>query len=141
MDRLTVPGTLDSLADIGAYVGQAAASAGLDKRAAYKLRLAVDEIATNIVVHGYDEAGVQGTIDVWAEVESQDLRLIMEDHAAPFDPREAAPPVGMDLPLDQRPIGGLGVYLALNGVDELQYQRIDDRNRNTFVMHRPVDNG
>jgi serine/threonine-protein kinase RsbW len=60
MERLQVPGTVDSLAAISTYVVGAAAAAGLDKQAAYGLRLAVDEIATNAIVHGYQKAGQSG---------------------------------------------------------------------------------
>jgi anti-sigma regulatory factor (Ser/Thr protein kinase) len=133
-----VPGTLDSLATISEYAVRAATAADLDQKAAYKLRLAIDEIATNIIVHGYEEAGIQGPIDIWAEIDDTDLRLVIEDMATPFDPGNLAPPVGMDLPLEERQIGGLGVFLALQSVDELVYERIGDRNRNTFVMHRSV---
>ena len=49
MKPLIVPGTLASIRAIGKYVLQAAAEAGLESRAAYRLRLAVDEIATNAV--------------------------------------------------------------------------------------------
>jgi anti-sigma regulatory factor (Ser/Thr protein kinase) len=56
MKPMTVPATLDSLGAIAEYVLAAAASAGLDKRASYNLRLAVDEIVTNIIVHGYADA-------------------------------------------------------------------------------------
>ncbi|MGA9380780.1 MAG: ATP-binding protein, partial [Phormidium sp.] len=54
MEQLTVPGTLDSLSKISDYVLSAASAAGLDKKASYKLRLAVDEIATNVIVYGYE---------------------------------------------------------------------------------------
>ena len=137
MDRLSLPGTLDSLEAIGAFILRVSAEAGLERRASYRLRLAVDEIATNTVVHGYEESGLQGTIDIWAEIDDSDLRVVLEDSAGPFDPRQTAPPKGMDLPLEERAIGGLGVFLALRGVDALEYERIGDRNRSTFVMHRP----
>ena len=137
MDRISLPGTLDSLEAIGAFILRVSAEAGLERRATYRLRLAVDEIATNTVVHGYEEAGLLGTIDLWAEIDDSDLRVVLEDSAEPFDPRQTAPPEGMDLPLEERAIGGLGVFLALRGVDALEYQRDGDRNRCTFVMHRP----
>ena len=59
MDGLTVGATLESLSAIGAFIRDAAAEAGLDSRAAYRLRLAVDEMATNIIVHGrpFDHSG------------------------------------------------------------------------------------
>jgi serine/threonine-protein kinase RsbW len=138
VDRLTIPGTLEALDDVGQYVVRAAGAAGLDAKASYRLRLAVDEVATNVVVHGYGEANRTGSLDVWYEMDDQELRVVLEDTAPPFDPHQAEAPLGMDLPLEERQIGGLGVFLALRGVDELRYEYIGDRNRNTFIMRRPV---
>ena len=137
MDRVTVPGTLDSLDAIGQYVLRAASDAGLDKKASYRLRLAVDEIATNIIAHGYVEAGLQGPIDIWAELDDAALRVCLEDEAIPFDPHEAPPPDGLDRPLEEREIGGLGVFLVLKGVDALRYERAGERNRNIIEVRRP----
>ncbi|MFN3380826.1 MAG: hypothetical protein ACK41O_15320, partial [Runella zeae] len=39
-----------------------------------------------------------------------------------------------DLPLDERPIGGLGIYLTVNGVSEFKYEYSDNRNRNIFIV-------
>lgn len=138
MQRSTVPATLDSLGAVAEFVMAAAVSAGLDKRASYRLRLAVDEIATNIIVHGYAEAGLQGTLDLFADIDDRTLTFLIEDSGAAFDPHQAAVPE-TDLPLEQRPIGGLGVYLAIRSVDEFLYERIGDRNRTIFKMHRSSD--
>jgi anti-sigma regulatory factor (Ser/Thr protein kinase) len=43
----------------------------------------------------------------------------------------------MDRPLEEREIGGLGVFLALRGVDELRYERVGEQNRNIIIVHRP----
>ena len=64
MKPLVVPARLDSLQDIRKYVQTAAAEAGLDKKDAYRLALAVDEVTTNIVTHGYAEVGREGTVGV-----------------------------------------------------------------------------
>ena len=136
MEPLTLPGNLDSLDAIGQYVMQAAVDAGLDKKPAYRLRLAVDEIATNSIVHGYDEAGLTGTLNIRAEMDPAFLKIILEDEGNPFDPRQIPPPAHKDLPIEERPIGGLGVYLTLKGVDEFQYERTGRLNRNIFIMKR-----
>jgi anti-sigma regulatory factor (Ser/Thr protein kinase) len=130
----TVAATLDSLGAIAAFVTAAAAAAGLDKRASYHLRLAVDEIATNIIVHGYAEAGLQGELALSADIDDRSLIVAIEDTGVAFDPRQSAIP-DTDLPLEQRPIGGLGAYLAIKSVDEFLYERIGDRNRTVFKMH------
>ena len=134
MKSSTVAATLDSLEAIAEFVMAAAASAGLDKRASYHLRLAVDEIATNIIVHGYADAGLQGALELSADIDDRTLTISIEETGATFDPRQAAAP-DTDLPLEQRPIGGLGVYLAIRSVDEFLYARIGDRNRTILKMH------
>ncbi|WP_156090628.1 ATP-binding protein [Planktothrix paucivesiculata] len=55
-----------------------------------------------------------------------------------FDPREklSLEEETLDLPLEERRIGGLGIYLTISGVDEFQYKRVGDRNLNIFIMYR-----
>lgn len=138
MQALTVPGTLDSLEVVGRYVLKAAAEAGLDKKATYRLRLSVDEIVTNIIVHGYEEAGMTGDVTISATTDEQTLSIIVEDTAQPFDPRTRPEPTNLDRPLEERDIGGLGVYLAINGVDAFSYEYADNHNRNIFMMYLPT---
>src|ERR687888_456844 len=88
----TVAATLDSLGAIAEFVMAAAASAGLDKRASYRLRLAVDEIATNVIVHGYAKAGLRGGLELSADIDDSTLTLSIEDTGATFDPRQAPVP-------------------------------------------------
>src|SRR5512147_1425075 len=102
MESLTVPGTLESLSAIRAYVMAASASAGLDKKSAYRLSLAVDEIATNVVVHGYAENQREGALTIIAEIDDAALRLVLEDTAPPYDPRRAPEPTSLDTPLEER---------------------------------------
>jgi anti-sigma regulatory factor (Ser/Thr protein kinase) len=141
MESLTLPGNLDSLHPLREFVRSAAGSAGLDNAAAYRLGLAVDEVATNIVMHGYDEAGLAGVIKIWSELDADALRICLEDTGAPYDPVKFTA-VDVSQPLENRSEGGLGVFLALRGVDDLQYAKSAGKNRHTFVvrrnsMHRP----
>ncbi|WP_036946792.1 ATP-binding protein [Pseudanabaena sp. PCC 6802] len=140
MEPLVVEGKLDSLGAIAQYVMKSATDAGLDKKAAYRLRLAVDEIATNIIVHGYDEAGLEGNVCVRATIDKHSLTIRLEDNAIPYNPHVKKGPEDLDQPIENRQIGGLGIYLALEGVDEFSYEYAGDRNCNTFVMHRPDSN-
>ncbi|MBW4577624.1 MAG: ATP-binding protein [Aphanothece sp. CMT-3BRIN-NPC111] len=142
MEPLTVPGTLDSLGAIATYVMAAAAAAGLDKKASYKLRLAVDEIATNIIIHGYEEAGRKGTLDLQADLDEQTLTISIEDTGVAYNPNQAEKleEEVFNLPLEQRKIGGMGLYLAIQGVDKFLYERFQNRNRNIFVVNRHYSN-
>jgi serine/threonine-protein kinase RsbW len=137
LSPLTVPGTLDSLKPIRDYVINATATAGLNKVLANRLRLAVDEIVTNSIVHGYDEAGIEGDIRIEADIDDERLMIVVEDSGPHYDPTQHNLPTQEDLssPLDTRDIGGLGIYLAVNSIDEFRFEHVDDRNRNIFVMY------
>jgi anti-sigma regulatory factor (Ser/Thr protein kinase) len=135
MESLTVPGNLDSLGPLRDCVRSAAGSAGLEEKAVYRLVMAVDEVAANIVMHGYDEAGLAGMIRLWCEMDADALRVHLEDTGAPYDPAKFHD-VDVNQPLEDRKEGGLGVFLALRGVDDLQYANGDGTNRHTFVIRR-----
>jgi len=137
MEQLTVPGELTSLKPIADFVIAEATKVGLDKKATYRLRLAIDEIATNIILYGYQNQNTEGDLLLSATADSSKLEIAIEDKAVPFDPMGAKQVEGHELerPLEERQMGGLGVYLALQGVDQFRYERVSDRNRNIFVMH------
>ena len=139
MESKTFPGTLESLKPIRDYVSFAAKAVGLSPKAAYQLCLSVDEIATNIILYGYQKAGRSGSLDVFVEIDDKTLTVAIEDDGVMFDPRQARIPGAEELekPLEERPIGGLGLFLAFEGVDEFRYERAGDRNRNIFVVRRP----
>ena len=136
LEPLSLPGKPENISQIMDFVAWAASAAGLDESAAYRLSLAVDEIATNIVVHGYGDAGLAGNLTVWADINNE-LKIFLEDTGAPFDPRKAPRPENLDQPLEERGDGGLGIYLALWGVDDFAYERVGWTNRCIFVMTRP----
>lgn len=142
MEPLVVPGTLESLQAIRDFVKAAAEQATLDRKKANRLRLAVDEIATNSIVHGYEEAGLSGDLIVSATIDDAALTIIVEDNGAAYDTTQHKVPTSDEInaPISTREIGGLGIFLTLKGMDDFRYERVADRNRNIFVMHRtPAD--
>lgn len=131
---ITVPAALESLDRIAEYVKQSAEAAKLDGKRAYALRLAVDELVTNIITHGYEEVGGQGDLRVQAEVDEDAVTIIVEDTASEFDPTGFGEPEDMRQPLEDRQIGGLGIFLVRRNVDEWRYERDGGLNRNTLVV-------
>jgi anti-sigma regulatory factor (Ser/Thr protein kinase) len=69
------------------------------------------------------------------------LTIAIEDTARPFDPTAQSLPdeEELDMPLAERPIGGLGVLLAREGVDDLRYEYTNGRNRTIITVNRPTD--
>ncbi|MEV7418424.1 ATP-binding protein [Streptomyces sp. NPDC089919] len=133
---LRVPATLDRLDAVAEFVLCHGARAGLGEEALYRLRLAADELATNIVVHGYRGAPGEITVDAGAAPDRVWVRFT--DTAPPFDPRAGMRPPDLETPLAERPLGGLGVYLALTAVDTFEYELAAGRNVCTLGMRRPA---
>jgi len=137
MKTLILPAELDSLSAIRQFVKSVSESAKLNKTVTYNLQLALDEIATNVIVHGYDEAGRRGDLTLQADIGPRVLRIILEDSGVPFDSRTLRLRAERDLsrPIEERPIGGLGVYLAFRSVDRFDYEWTGDKNRNIFEVN------
>jgi len=134
LEPLTVPGQAENLTQLLDYVAWAAAGVGLSDGAIYRLSLAVDEIATNIVQYGYENGSREGVLTVWADSSPEQLTIYLEDTGMPFDPRQVPQPDDLDRPLEERRTGGLGIFLALWGVDDFTYMREGRTNRSIFVM-------
>jgi len=139
VEARTLAGTLESLDALRDYVRQAASEAGLDAKSTYRLVLAVDEVATNVITHGYQEADLKGDITIRAQITDDNLTVTLEDQGEPFDPRGRADPTDLDAPLEDRAIGGLGIYLTVQGVDHFDYAWVDGHNHNIFVVRRHAD--
>jgi serine/threonine-protein kinase RsbW len=120
MERTTFAGTLDALDGIRQVVKARAQEAGLARKPTYNLLLAVDEIATNIITHGYLENGVQGCVDLLTDCTDDYFTVMLEDDAPAFDPLSHKMPTEefFAKPLEERPIGGMGIHLTVNGVDK-----------------------
>ena len=139
MTRLQIcsfPGKLESLKMIAQFVLATTEVTGLDKKRSYQLRQAVDEIATNIIIHGYHEANIQGELVCHASWNDTTVAITLEDTGIPFDPTHQPPPSDLEKPLEQRAIGGLGIHLAKQSVDQFLYERVGHINRNKLLINR-----
>lgn len=112
-------------------VDTVAGAGRLSRRQAYRLRLAADEITTNITAHGYH--GGHGVVDIEGGVDDDWVWLHIQDSAPPFDPRAHCPDAAPGAVRE----GGYGLLLAFSGIDHFAYDYFDGRNRNTLLVRRP----
>ena len=101
----------------------------------YRLILAVDEIATNAIVYGFERVGIEGEFRVRVEVQPDCFRVILEDNGPPYDPHGAPEPNDLAASPEDRKVGGLGVFLSMQNVDSLLYEHEGEWNRNIFTMN------
>lgn len=130
----------NTLATLRDFVSRSGRSANLAPRAIYNLKLAVDEIATNIVMYAYPASTDDDLLTVTARIYNDRLEITLEDNGIPYDPRSRNEP-DVEEPLDTRELGGLGVFFALNAVDDFGYDYIEGQNRNVLTMYRPLSEG
>ena len=96
-----------------------------------KIHLVVEEVVTNIVKYAYPD-GADGYLDVEAENCDGQIILRFRDGGTPFNPLTKGAP-DTSLPMDHRPIGGLGIYLVKKNVDSVDYEYSNGENILTVV--------
>jgi len=107
---------------------------GLTQRDLLALDLSLHEHLTNIINYGYDNTKPR-EIQIRLRLGDRLLHLEVEDDARPFNPLER-PPIDTTVPLDQKPLGGLGIHIIRRSMDQLEYRR--DGGRNILTMRKRI---
>jgi anti-sigma regulatory factor (Ser/Thr protein kinase) len=123
---LTLQNEVDQLSQLAPFVWAFAEEAQLDEQPAMQLDLALDEAVTNVVLYAYPK-GTEGEVTVAAKREGDTLEVVLTDSGTPFDPTAQEDP-DLTLSADERPIGGLGIFLVRQMMDTVLYERKDGKN-------------
>ncbi|MBN1147288.1 MAG: ATP-binding protein [Anaerolineales bacterium] len=102
------------------FVGQAAQECGLDATAIYQVQLAVDEAFTNIVEHAYG-GECDENIQCTCQASDEGLSVTLRDCGRAFDPSNVPDP-DLEAALQERQVGGLGVYFIRQLMDEVEFK-------------------
>jgi anti-sigma regulatory factor (Ser/Thr protein kinase) len=124
--RLTVPGTSAGVRVATEAFESFARAKGVSDEARRSMQVGLDELLSNAARCG--GRGRPVTIALEARLADGVLELQIEDDGVPFDPAEAPLP-GPAAPLDEQPVGGLGLRLVRELVDSIRYTREGGRNR------------
>ena len=100
----------------------------------FHVTLALDEIISNVIRYGWKDSG-EHEFCVRLSLLDDEVTLEIEDDAPPFNPLEVPVP-DLDRPLDERPVGGLGIHLVRQVMDRLEYRWLDGKN--LLVMKKKV---
>jgi serine/threonine-protein kinase RsbW len=126
---------LDELINLRRYIRDRTTAWNIDASAIYDLMMAATEAMTNIILHGYH--GQPGFIDVSINKEVNNVAISFQDEAAPFDPSKASQP-DTTLPLEQRPLGGYGIYLMQTCMDQIIHEVLPQGGNKLTLIKRNV---
>lgn len=131
-DVLRFPGTSDGFEGAAAELRALLDARHVDTALRYKIEVAFEEIATNIIRHGAPTQDVEVTI----AFDEREVVLTFEDDGVPFDPRERAAPL-VPASIDEAVVGGLGLVLVRKLTTRMAYERTSQR-RNRLTLAMPV---
>lgn len=120
----------DNLKELFAFVEQALINLNMPASHRDRMMMALDEALTNVVLYAYPE-DQRGTVGIHLSRSDNTITAEIVDHGKPFDPTTQPTP-DITLPIEQRPIGGLGIHLVRNLVTSLRYYR--EQGENHFVL-------
>ena len=125
-ETLNLNNKVSEITKLNAFVKSATATLNMEIGLANKIKLAVEEAVTNIIDYAYQN-GTEGNISVTIEADESRIRFIITDSGAEFDPTGVSK-ADTTLTVEERPIGGLGVFLVRNLMDSINYERVDGKN-------------
>lgn len=95
------------------------------------INLALEEALSNVIFYAY-EKGSENEISIDFGLKGGELTIVISDAGNPYDPTQKEDP-DINLSADERPIGGLGIFLIKQIMNEVSYRRVGDRNQLTLV--------
>ena len=128
---LTLPNDTQTIPQLHEFVTEIASSLAIDEALAMQLDLALEEAVVNPMTYAYPP-GTQGVIDILAMADDSKVAFVIKDSGIPFDPT-TKDDVDTTLSADERPIGGLGIFLVRQIMDSINYERVGKQNVLTLI--------
>ena len=126
-EELVIEAVIDNLEAVNLFVHKSIKQFEVSKRTLMQLDLVVEEIFVNIANYAYSPNTGSVKILIEAKEEPLTVSLTFIDSGVPYNPLEKSDP-DVNLSADDRQIGGLGIFLTKNFVDDISYQFLDGRN-------------
>jgi serine/threonine-protein kinase RsbW len=124
--RITLTNRIGEIQSLAGMIEELGESWALGPMLTMHINLVLEEAISNIIFYGYKDDS-EHSIHIDLSVEEQILRIRIEDDGIPFDPTAKTMP-DLTLSVEDRPIGGLGIYLITQLMDTVHYERTDDKN-------------
>jgi serine/threonine-protein kinase RsbW len=129
--QITRAAELESLQVFRGFITECCARYDIPSDVVLDLKLAVDEACTNIIEHGYKGMD-PGSVILSFRIEPDRILVQITDFGHVFEPVEAPKP-DVEAALENRELGGLGLYLIYQTMDNIDYQSSEEGNTLTFT--------
>ena len=123
---ITLPNDVQTIPQLSEFVEGVGEELGFDMETTMSLNLALEEAVVNVMNYAYPK-DTAGTVQIDAEANDVRLKFTITDQGMPFDPTAKAD-ADTTLSVEDRPIGGLGIFLVRQLMDSINYERVNGSN-------------
>ena len=134
MKEITIEAKVDNLDQVLSFVDEQLESAGCSIGIQTQIDIAVEEVFVNIAQYAYDPNVGPATISVETSSNPLKVKLTFVDKGMPYNPLAKDDP-DVTQSADERPIGGLGIYMVKNIMDDVEYEHKDGQNIFTIAKN------
>ena len=134
-DTLVVPASSDELDRVQAFVDERLDRLDCPMKTRVQIQIAVEELFVNIARYAYVPEQGETVVRCVTELEPKAVTIELRDHGKPFDPLAKAD-ADVTLSADERPIGGLGIYMVKTSMDDVRY--IYENGENVLTIYKKI---
>ena len=136
MVKRTFAADVGKMNEVQDFVSECIKTDGADEMTVMQIALAVEEVFVNIASYSYPDSEGDAEVTVERLTDPLAIRITFEDSGIPFDPLNAPQP-DVNLPAEERPIGGLGIFLVRELMDDVSYRY--ENGKNILAFEKRLD--
>ena len=124
--EICIKNRMEELQRVNLFIEEIGEELGLDMELQMNLNLVIEEMVVNVISYAYPE-GTEANIELKAESNGKELTFVLSDRGRKFDPTLSKSP-DMNVNPAERNLGGMGIYIVKNIMNEVTYQRLEGKN-------------
>ena len=132
--NFVIENQIEELSSLAVKIEKLAEEWELSQELAMKINLVIEEAVSNIIFYAFNDKK-KHVIKISISVEKGKLEITFRDDGIPFNPLDQKKP-DINLPAEERPVGGLGIFLISQMMDEMHYSR--DKNQNILILKKSI---
>lgn len=124
--EISIKNRMEEMERVNLFIEEIGEELGLDMELQMNLNLVIEEMVVNTISYAYPE-GTEADIELKAESNGKELTFVLSDSGREFDPTLSEDP-DMNVNPADRKLGGMGIYIVKNIMNEVTYQRLEGKN-------------